>query len=141
MPNGNHTVQKANKCEGLTAIQEEEVNSIWLHLDPDGILLGIMLKNDLFQIEKRAFVFNLLPYLYHRLPLVDASGVATAHIALLVFYDELDNKLLLQDCIRKHLFLYYKSDFDTTGMRFSPPKSCVHELDLIETLESLDTQS
>jgi len=54
----------------MTFVGIVEVQPVFYLLDRDGIFMGIVLEDQLFQKQERSLVRNLLPYLKHSLPCV-----------------------------------------------------------------------
>lgn len=88
----------------MVALCIEEVKTIFSLADVDGVAVGVVFKDQLFEVEKGAFVGDLLADLHTRTP-----GVCSVRFravgALVVGYDVLDLEALLENCAFKRLHI------------------------------------
>jgi hypothetical protein len=118
----------------------EKVETILLLVDGYGILMRIVLKDELFEVEKSSLVLHLLSDLDHGTPCVLGRKTCAVR-ALTVLNDELDFEDLLQDCRGEDLLLHRKLDSETLAVWFCPDETCVNETHFVETFQLLQTDS
>lgn len=125
------------------SLPEEEIDTVWLLLDVQSVLMSIVLQDDLFQIEESSLVVNSLSGLNYGLPCV-LGILSLTSLALLGGDNVLDLERLLQDGRGKHLsdpsegrgraaylFLDGELDFDTPRVGLGPDEAGIDEPDFV----------
>jgi len=118
---------------------EEEVQAIRSLLHGAGVLVGLVLQDDLLEVEEGLLVVHLLPDLDHGLPRVLGLHAA-AVVTHLVCHDVLHHKGLLEDGGGKHLLLNRQLDLDPLGVGLGPDEAGINQPDLGKALEPLEAE-
>lgn len=86
----------------MVALCVEEVETVFGLADVDGVAVGVVFEDQLFEIEEGAFVRDLLADLHARTPGI--CGVRFRAVgALVVGYDVLNLEALLENCTFERL--------------------------------------
>jgi hypothetical protein len=133
---GGDLLQEVDELEAVTLRLEKEVQAIRLIFDIDGICVGIVFQDELFEVKERSFVDGLLSGLHHGIPGIFCF-YSLAFVALHGMNHKLNHKNLLQNRRCKNLFLNGELDFQSPGMRLGPYKTSIYQLHFSESLDPL----
>mmetsp|Transcript_12425 Transcript_12425/g.31512 ORF Transcript_12425/g.31512 Transcript_12425/m.31512 type:complete len:207 (-) Transcript_12425:253-873(-) len=134
-----HLGQKVNKFHAMASVVEIKVQAVCFFLNSDDFLVGIVLQDQLFQVEERTLVIHLL------------SGLANCNPGMLclrflalgthVCVDDIfDYKSLLQDSATIYLFLHCQLHFQAPAMGLCPHKASINQLHFVQTSQSLKAE-
>lgn len=116
---------------GMVALRKVEVQTILCFLDVNGILVGTGLQNQLFQVQERPLVGDLLANLDRSSPGVVCITLF-AVVALLRCNHIFHLKCLLNDGALEGLLLNRNLHLDTAGVRFGPNEARIDNSDYQE---------
>jgi hypothetical protein len=139
VPNGHDCIQKVHKTRTVTTASKEEINAILHGLHTDDLLVGVVLEDELLEVQEGTLMSNLLTDLSHSIPSIFGFNLATIR-ALLSSNDNFKDVRLLEDGGCKDLTLHSQSDLDTLTMGLGPQEGCIDETNLVEALDTLQTQ-
>ena len=121
----------------MLSVGEVEIDAVAHFLNVDGLLVGVVLQDQLLQEEERAPVVYLLAQLHDGLPRV-FRRYTVAILACEVLDDVLHHEGLLQDGAREDLLLHGQLGLDPLGVRLRPHERGVDQLDLAQPAQPLD---
>jgi len=130
-----------NQSSSVRPVLELEVETLAtvLFLDSDTLGLGIMLHDQLLEVQKGSLMINSLSHLNLGLPMMGCVCFF-AIVTLIIINNEFHNKCLLKGSSRFNFLLNRYLDFDPLGMRFRPDKGCVNELNFLQSPNFLQTK-
>jgi len=92
---------EVDKLESVASVIEVEIDTVGHFANGEGVGVGRVLQDELFQEEERSLVIDLLSHLRDRSPGVFGLR-SRASRALIRLHDVLDDERLLQDGRSKH---------------------------------------
>ena len=137
--NRNNGGEEFNHTKSVLFASIKEIQTVSKFLDVDGVCMGTMLEDELFEKKKSSLVGDLLANLNDGFPGVLSSDTS-AVLAMLIGDDVFDNKDLLENGSSKDLFLYGKLELDPAGMRLCPNETGIHQTNLAEAAKFLETE-
>jgi hypothetical protein len=131
---------KLNQSRSVRSVLELEIETLAtvLFLDADTLGLGVMLHDQLLEVQKGSLMVHSLSNLNLGLPMMGCVCFF-AVVTLIIIDNEFHNKSLLKGSSRFNFLLNRYLDFDSLGMRFRPDKCCVNELNFFQSLDFLQT--
>ena len=101
--------------------------------------MRVQFQYELLEVEEGLLVGGALPDLHNTFPVVLGFDPLTV-IAYLVDDLELDDGGLLEKGTA-HVLLHGNFDLESLGMRLGPHEAGVHQMQLVEALDTLQTQT
>ena len=132
-------VHELDQPVGVRGLLVLEVQTVGAFFDSNGLLVSIMLQDQLLEVKEGALVRNSLTTLNLGGPRMRCVG-NLAVVALQVGHDELYLEGLLQHRVLLHFLLHRQLHFDTARVRLCPNERCVEQLDSLETLDLLEAE-
>lgn len=117
----------------MVIVGVEEVQTTVLWLDAQGVLVGLVLENQLLQIVECLLVLRPLAHLHQTAPEVLGLS-AMAVVAHLILNCKLHDKDLLQHCAPGDLSVNCQLHLDTLRVLLRPDEASIHQLHLLEAL-------
>lgn len=119
---------------GMIPLGEEEIDTIAGLFDIGRIVVRVVLKNELLEMEERPLVRNVLSHLHAGTPMV--LGVRLGAIrALLVHHHIYHFEGLLEDNIVGDRILDGELELDPAGVRLCPDERRIDNADFVETFQ------
>lgn len=131
--------EKVDKRHGLILVGKVKVDAVPLLLDVDGVPMGLVLQDQLFEEQECALVCDLLADLDGRSP--DVGRVRLGALAALLVGDNIDHlETLLHEHAVGDRVLYCDLDLDSPRMGFCPDESGVCDADLAQVPQALEAE-
>jgi hypothetical protein len=127
-PYWSYFTHKLNKFNTMATVSKEKINTMIHLLDFNSTDSSIMLQNQLLQVKESSSMSDMLPELDSSNPLIRIGLNSCARITHVFLLNILNNICLFKYCTIKDLLLNSHPELDPLGMRFSPNKFRIYQI-------------